>query len=148
MTVKEASHIFNLDEKEIRKRKQDDMIIGVRKDGKLIFIPDDTKIIPSKIEIKAFLLEIIKYKNNDKIVLYRSLCPDCESLIAVAEYLNKKGFIGKYDYFNNADDFFDEVKLTDKGIEFIFEKESQKIAKYQFFPIQLNPNNSLVSLTL
>ena len=60
MTVKEASVIFKLEEKEIRKRNSDSMILGVGKIGRNIFIPDDTKIIPSKLEIKAFLVQIIK----------------------------------------------------------------------------------------
>lgn len=146
MTVKEASHLFNLDENEIRNRKKDNMIIGVEKKGRYIFIPDDTKIIPSKTEIKAFLLEIIKYKNNDEIALDRSLCPDYGTLIAVAEYLYKKGFIGEYNCFSNAKTFFDEVILTDKGMEFVFEKEYKNLSKYEFLPIQVNPNFSLITI--
>lgn len=41
MTIKEASVNFNLDEKEIRARKKDNMIIGVRKDGNNVVIPND-----------------------------------------------------------------------------------------------------------
>ena len=54
MTIKEASVKFNLDEKEIRARKKDNMIIGVRKDGINVVIPDDTILIPSKKEIQSF----------------------------------------------------------------------------------------------
>ena len=48
MTIKEASVKFNLEVQEIRRRKRDDMILGVRKDGRKIIIPDDTVLIPSK----------------------------------------------------------------------------------------------------
>ena len=39
MTIKEASVKFNLDEKEIRKRKKDGMISGVRTENRVVVIP-------------------------------------------------------------------------------------------------------------
>ena len=87
MTIKEASVKFNLDEKEIRARKKDNMIIGVRKDGKSVVIPNDTILIPSKKEIQSFLLQIVKYKNNKSIAISRAMCPQKEQLQAIMIYL-------------------------------------------------------------
>ena len=53
MTVKEAADKLNLDEKEVRKRRKDNMIIGLRKVNGRLIIPDDTAIIPSKKETKS-----------------------------------------------------------------------------------------------
>lgn len=76
MTIREASKKFNLEEKEIRNRQRNDMIPGIYKEGKNIVIPDNTEIIPSKKEIQSFLLQILKYRNNNNIVISRKLCPD------------------------------------------------------------------------
>ena len=40
------------------------MIIDAYKDGNYIVKPDETEIIPSKQEIKAFLFQVIKHKNQ------------------------------------------------------------------------------------
>lgn len=147
MTVKEASVIFKLEEKEIRKRNSDSMILGVGKIGRNIFIPDDTKIIPSKLEIKAFLFQIIKYKNNSAMIMPRNMCPCREHLEVLAEYLYKKGFIGKYKEFSDERGFFDNVKLTDEGINFVF--GNLLITKAQnnlSFPIHINQTFSVVNI--
>lgn len=52
MTTKEASRIFHIDEREIRKRYGDGMIIAAYKDGNFIVVPDETEIIPSKQEVE------------------------------------------------------------------------------------------------
>lgn len=140
MTVKDASLKFKLDEKEIRKRKNDNMILGVEKEGRNIYIPDDTKIIPSKAEIKSFLFQIIKYKNNSATVISRTLCPSRENLEIMADYLYRKGFIGKYSDFNGEENFFDTVKLTDEGLAFVFGKTViSKYSNHIPFTIQINP---------
>ena len=103
MTIKEASVNFNLDEKEIRARKKDNMIIGVRKDGNNVVIPNDTILIPSKKDIQSFLLQIIKYKNNNSITISRAMCPQSEQLQAIMIYLYNRGFIGKYTLSEDID---------------------------------------------
>ena len=103
MTIKEASVNFNLDEKEIRARKKDNMIIGVRKDGNNVVIPNDTILIPSKKDIQSFLLQIIKYKNNNSITISRAMCPQSEQLQAIMIYLYNRGFIGKYTFSEDID---------------------------------------------
>ena len=63
MTVKEASIRFNLNEKEIRKRQRDNMIIGIRKDGRSVVIPDNTEIRGQVILISDFK-EAKQCRNN------------------------------------------------------------------------------------
>mgnify|MGYP000130445727 CR=1 FL=1 len=89
MTVKEASIRFDLDEKEIRKRQRDNMIIGIRKDGRSVVIPDNTEIIPSKSEVRSFLFQILKKRNNVETIISRSLCPTTSSLKSYPTCINE-----------------------------------------------------------
>lgn len=120
MTVKEASIKFNIDEKEIRKRQRDNMIIGIRKDGRSVVIPDSTEIIPSKSEVKSFLFQILKKRNNAKTIISRSLCPSTSTLRILLSYLYKRGFIGEYNENASADELLTEVQLTDEGLSYVF----------------------------
>lgn len=124
MTIREASKKFNLEEKEIRNRQRNDMIPGIYKEDKNIVIPDNTEIIPSKKEIQSFLLQILKYRNNNNIVISRKLCPDQPTLEALMRYLYKRGFIGKYDESNTEHDLISKVQLTEEGIEYVLGKNN------------------------
>lgn len=149
MTIKEASAKFNLDEKEIRARKKENMIIDVHNDGKRVVIPDDTILIPSKKDIQSFLLQIIKYKNNNSIVISRALCPEKEQLQAVMIYLYKRGFIGNFTFSEEIETLFDNVQITDSGFDFVLGYGSfGKLSNIMPAPIQLNPsiNISLIKI--
>ena len=149
MTIKEASAKFKLDEKEIRARKKENMIIDVHNDGKRVVIPDDTILIPSKKDIQSFLLQIIKYKNNNSIVISRELCPGKEQLQAVMIYLYKRGFIGNFTFSEEIKTLFDNVQITDSGFDFVLGYGSfGKLSNIMPTPIQLNPsiNISLVKV--
>ena len=149
MTIKEASAKFNLDEKEIRARKRENMIIDVHNDGKRVVIPDDTILIPSKKDIQSFLLQIIKYKNNNSIVISRELCPGKEQLQAVMIYLYKRGFIGNFTFSEEIKTLFDNVQITDSGFDFVLGRGSfDKLSNITPTPIQLNPsiNISLIKV--
>ena len=141
MTIKEASVKFNLNEKEIRNRKKDNMIIGVRNDGRNVVIPDDTILIPSKKDIQSFLLQIVKYKNNKSTIISREMCPKQEQLQAVILYLYNRGFIGRYTFSENIETLFDNIQITDNGFDFIFGHGAfQKLSNIVSVPIQINPN--------
>lgn len=127
MTTKQASITFKLDEKEIRKRNKEGMIIGSTKEKGLIIIPDETKILPSKVQIQSFLFQILKYKNNPAIVISRHMCPTIEHLKILAEYLYSKGYIGEYKPFVTINSFFDNVQVTEEGIRCIFDNNTAKI---------------------
>lgn len=120
MTVKEASIRFDLDEKEIRKRQRDNMIIGIRKDGRSVVIPDNTEIIPSKSEVRSFLFQILKKRNNVETIISRGLCPTTSSLKSLLSYLYKRGFIGEYSENVPTDELINSVRLTDDGLSYIF----------------------------
>lgn len=133
MTVKEASQKFNINEKEIRKRNKDGMILGTYKEGVKIIIPDNTTIIPSKNDIKAFLFQILKYKNTPNIAINRSLCPDEVSLYVLFDFLYKAGYIGEATFTKNIKQLFDSIILTDKSIQLIIgENNSKKLNDYIF----------------
>ena len=68
MTVYEASEMFHLDEKEVRKNYRARMIIGARNINGKVYIPDDTSITPSKKDIQSFLFQILQKKNNKDYV--------------------------------------------------------------------------------
>lgn len=120
MTTKQASVRFNIDEREIRKRNKDGMIMGVTKEHGFLIIPDETKLIPSKADVKAFLFQILKFKNNQSIVLAQNMFPDVERLKIFAEFLFLKGYIGRYDDFCNEKDFLNAVQITDIGMQLVF----------------------------
>lgn len=139
MTVKEASIRFNLDEKEVRKRYKAEMIIGARKDGRCVVIPDNTEVIPSKSEIKAFLLQIIKQKNNPTYVMSRELCPDIASLKCLLNYLYIRGLIGNYKYCETAEEMLNYVQLTEAGFSYILgEKTYVALNQGLSIPISIN----------
>lgn len=120
MTTKQASVKFGIDEREIRKRNKDGMIIGVTKERGLLIIPDETKLIPSKSDVQAFLFQLLQYKNNHSIVVAQNTFPDVNKLKALAEFLFLKGYIGKYDNFYSEKDFLNDVQITDIGMQLVF----------------------------
>ena len=145
MTVKEASIRFDLDEKEIRKRQRDNMIIGIRKDGRSVVIPDNTEIIPSKSEVRSFLFQILKKRNNVETIISRSLCPTTSSLKSLLSYLYKRGFIGEYSENVPTDELINSVRLTDDGLSYIF---GEKMFTSLNIPISIPLNISCVLLEI
>ena len=149
LTTKKASVAFNLNEKEIRKRYGDGMIIGARKDGRLIVIPDDTEIIPSKKEIRAFLLQILKQRNNSETVISRGLCPDTKTLNSLLRYLYKRGFIGAYKENNSDGDLIKQIKLTDEGFSYVIgDKHYLSLNAPISLPLAINVNNVNIPIVL
>lgn len=140
MNTKEAAEKFKIDVREVRKRKKDGMILEVRMVKGRIFIPDDTEIIPSKQDIQAFLLEILKYKNNPNITVSRKLCPDEKSLKTVVNYIYKRGFVGEFKFKTNIRDLFQNLNLTDEGLAYVIgASRLNQITKCSINPITINP---------
>jgi hypothetical protein len=147
MTIKEASVKFNLDEKVIRARKKENMIIGVRKDGNSVVIPNDTVLIPSKKDIQSFLLQIIKYKNNKATTISRAMCPQKEQLQAIMIYLYQRGFVGKFEFSEDIENLFDNIQITDIGFDFVFGYGSfDKLSNIVSVPVQINPSFSFSAI--
>lgn len=142
MTINEASVKFQLDEKEVRKRYKDGMILNVRTEKRKIQIPENTTIIPSKKDIQSFLFQIIKYKNNPTHIIDRGLCPDDTSLHCVMDYLNKRGFIGTYSTAGRPNLLdFSNIGLTDTGFQFMLgNSANQKLVNLSFSALTVNTN--------
>lgn len=119
MTLDEACVRFNLDKKQLKRRLDAGMVLDVRKVGRVRVLPDDTKMIPAKHEIAAFLLQILKYKNNSAYSISRSLCPTEKSLRIVMDYLYRRGFISGYTFSPSIQETFQSTELTDSGFEYI-----------------------------
>ena len=144
MNTKEAAEKFKLDIQEVRNRKDDEMILGARTVKGRIVIPDDTAIIPSKQDIQAFLLEILKFKNNPSTTISRKLCPDEESLRSVVEYVYKRGFIGEYEFRSSINSLFQNLRLTDEGLAYVIGAgRLNQMTTYSIHPITLNPELSI-----
>ena len=139
MNVKEASRKFNLDEKGVRKRCSDHMVRGVYKEKGKIVIPDETTIIPSKIDIQNFLFQILKYKNNNSIAISRTLCPGEKELHELCKYLYMRGFVGEFNFTNNIQYLFNNIKLTDDGLAFVFGRLYEKISSERYSKLNVNP---------
>lgn len=147
MTVKEAANKFGRNENEIRAIIRDGFLLAHKEKGKYI-IPNDTQIIISKTEIQIFLLQIIKYKNNEHYVISRKGCPCFEELKILADYLYINGLIGQINTYKNEDEFFQKAKLTDKGFDLILgtvTKKAKNDIKFSIIP-SLNINVGLVNV--
>lgn len=139
MTIKEASRRFCIEEKEVRKRYRDGMIPNAYKDGKYIVIPEETEIIPSKEDVKTFLLQIIKFRNNEKHIFSRGICPNLDTLNALLSYLYKRGMIGYYDKDLTEEKLLTSIQLTDIGFSYVFgEKVYGKLNRNVVVPLTIN----------
>ena len=71
MTTNEACENSDWKRKRLYKRIKAGMIPGVVKKGRMFVIPNETPFIPSEQEIRTFLLQILKFKNNPSYVFFR-----------------------------------------------------------------------------
>lgn len=139
MTIKKAAETFNVDEKVIRNSIQNGML-QKRKVGRNIEIPDDTKFIPVKNDIQAFLFQILRYKNNPHLPISRRMCPDADSLKILFEYLYHNGYITEYNFSEEISILFKNTVLTDEATDLIFSKyKIDQLKNINFMPISLNP---------
>ena len=139
MTIKKASEIFKIDEKIIRKSIDDGMLLK-QKVGRNIEIPDDTKFIPIKADIQAFLFQILRYKNNPHHPISRRLCPDSESLKILFDYLYHIGYIAECEFSEDIDTLLNNIVLTDEATNLMFSKRKiDQLNSVTFMPININP---------
>ena len=136
MTVREASEMFHIDEKEVRKNYRARMIIGAANINGKVYIPDDTTIIPNKKDIQSFLFQILQKKNNKDYVFSRKLCPDRETLFCLVEYLYRRGFIGEYKFNDDVDSLLETVMLTSEGLEFVMGSRLLDFKVFELSPVQ------------
>ena len=144
MTTNEACEKFGLEKKELYKRIKAGMILGVVKKGRMFVIPDKTPFIPSEQEIRTFLLQILKFKNNPSYVFSRGLCQTDKALKDVLQYLYCRGFVGEDVSVTDPSDALNQTKLTDAGFEYIVHTSSRKKTEIHLnAPINFNFGLSL-----
>ena len=111
-----------------------------RKVGRNIEISDDTKFIPVKNDIQAFLFQILRYKNNPHLAISRRMCPDAYSLKILFDYLYNNGYIIEYEFSEDISVLFRNTVLTDEATDLIFSKyRIDQLKNINFTPINLNP---------
>lgn len=147
MTIKQAAIKFGKSENQIRAIIKDGLLNAHKEKGRLI-ISDNIEIIITKSEIQSFLLQIIKYKNNEQYVISRASCPSFNELKILARYLYEKGFIGKLDTYSDEIEFFKNVKLTETGFDFALgtiAKKTKSNIKFAIIP-SMNVNIGLADV--
>ncbi len=143
MTIKRAAELFEIDEKTIRKAINDGMLKKI-KVGRNIGIPDDTKFIPVKNDIQAFLFQILRYKNNSHLPISRKMCPDTASLRILFDYLYHNGYIAEYEFSEDISVLFKNTVLTEEATDLIFSKyRIDQLKNINYMPISINPTLKL-----
>ena len=126
MTTKDAEKVFLIKEREIRKLCKEKKIKGVNKIKGKYDIPDDTVMIITDEMARAFLYQLLKYKNNPGIVISSAGCDDEQKVEIWRDYLIDQGLTSKCDKKLVIKDLLDSVQLTDKGLQCVFGKANYK----------------------
>ncbi len=133
MTTKEAEGSFNIPEKAIRKLCKEGKIKGAKKINGKYEIPNDMVMIITDEAARAFLYQLLKYKNNPELILSSAGSDDEQKIELWREYLINQGLVSKCGKKKQLKDLLDAIQITDKGLEFLFGKNSYKIL------VNLNP---------
>lgn len=119
-------------EKEIKIEYKDiqyqDGVIEILKENEKIDILILSEILPGKLEIKEFILEIKKYKNNLEIILFLE-----EQKIELEEFLQNQGIYNIY-YNNEIDSkqLINRIKKEEKNEELELIKNIIKLEQSKF----------------
>ena len=127
MTTKQAADNFNMEEREIRKLCKEGKIHGVRKVKNRYEIPDETAMIITDENARAFLWQLLKFKNNSNIVLEDSFADTNEKLNAWYIYMTEQGFVGRCEYAGELKELLRKLQLTEKGFTMIAGKMANGI---------------------
>ncbi len=127
MTTKQASEIFNMDRRTIQQLCKEGKIHGVRKVKNQYEIPDETAMIITDEDARAFLWQLLKFKNNPDIVLEESLADTNAKLNTWHNYLIEQGLVGSCEYANKLKELLERMKLTDKGFAMVVGKKVRSI---------------------
>lgn len=137
--TKQAEKKFHISKKQIYELGKKGLC-GIHKEGKKWVIPDNTKILISVSEIRRFLIQVIKYKNNSGYTFPRDLCP---TEIILKELVNQQyhnGFIGSTAKGSNAIEILENVILTEKGIDIaIGDAQKPQMINIQNFNVNIGP---------
>jgi hypothetical protein len=137
MTTKQAADNFNMEEREIRKLCKEGKIHGVRKVKNRYEIPDETVMIITDENARAFLWQLLKFKNNPSIILEESFADTDEKLSAWYTYLTEQGLAGGCGYVGKLKELLKKMQLTEKGFATIAGKTAHSIHIEPHFNINL-----------
>ena len=146
MTTKKASEIFNIPERKIRKLCQQNKIHGVSKPNGRYEIPDSTSIIITDDNARAFLYQLIKYKNNPGLVLSVAGLDTETKRLEWHMYLLEQGLIGQCEFCPDLRELLTRMVLTDKAIELVFGKQTNGLLSRLSLEPAININIACLNL--
>ncbi|MDO4492441.1 MAG: helix-turn-helix domain-containing protein [Clostridia bacterium] len=124
MTTKEAAEKFGISNKTVSKLCSENKIHGVEKINGKYRIPDETEMIITDDAAKAFLIQVLKLKNNPDITLPVAGYETEEKKKVWYGYLLNQGLIGECALCADAGQWMQGMSLTDKGLETILGKKN------------------------
>ena len=98
MTAKEASEKFHISERAIRKLAQERKIVGVQKVMRCYILPDETPIIITDSMARAFLLKVLRVKNNPNEIISTHELRDATISRAWYDYVLTQEVVGDCEY--------------------------------------------------
>lgn len=147
MTTKEAASVFNIDERIIRTLCKENKIHGVTREkgenGRYV-IPDETVLIVTDENARYFLYQLLKFKNNPKMIFPVACLDREEKLKAWYGYLREQGLIGDCEYSSDLNTLLSRMSLTEEAIAMVFgKKNSSMLDKLHF-----NPSFHLINVNI
>lgn len=144
MTTKEATKKFGISEREIRKLASAGKIKNAKKVNEVYIIPDDIPIIITDKMARAFLLTILKLKNNPHLVLSTREIEDKKICRAWYDYMLEQELVGDCKFSSDPQKLLRRMQLTEKGIEQVVGKKEL----LHINSIQLSPTFNFSNVTL
>ena len=124
MTTKEAAERFNLSERTIRRLANEGKIIGACKVEGSYEIPDDTPIIITEKMARAFLLKVLKLRNNPNLIVStQELSSEVMSRVWY-QYMLRQELVGDCEYTSEPRKLLLRMQLTEKGMEQVIGKKT------------------------
>lgn len=146
MNTKEASAIFNIPEKELRRLCKENKVSGAKLVKGKYEIPDDTLMIITDENAKAFLFQLLKFKNNPDLVLSYKGFDTVEKRHIWHSYLLNQGFISLCSFIGDTRNWLNNMTITDDGLGEIFGTGKQN--KLLNMSISPTVNVNIASLVL
>ena len=124
MTTKEAAERFDIKERIIQKLASEGKIAGTQKVRGCYEIPNDTAIIITDQMARAFLLKLLKLKNNPGELVSTYDLLDEKISRTWYRYLLEQEVIGDCEYTPDPRELMLRMKLTNKGLEAVVGKRT------------------------
>ena len=143
MTTKEAAERSGKSINTIRKLCKEQLIPGAIKRSNKWIIPDETRVILDRMEIKTVLIQIIKYKNNPCVVVSRKLFHNDQVMSETIKLLYKLGLIGDYEWKTEIKELFSSIMLTDEGLKMVIpERRTFKLGSISVINVKIGLINT------